>query len=127
MKLNLPYGNSVDIKEPTQPEYINVLKYRFKIVDEYGWDITKSQARDMRINSVLEILSSNVLYHMYLTRPGKMETSNVFIDLGKSQLKIYGDDINIKFNCISLNQAEDIIDMILEPNEWEVSPVNKIK
>jgi hypothetical protein len=126
MKVNLPFGNSVDIIEPVQSEYQIGRKYRFKIVDKYGWDISKSQARDMRISSVLDENSDDTLHHMYLTRPGKMETAFVYIDLGKSELKI-GDAINIKFKCNSLIHAEQIIDMILEPNELEVAPVNLLK
>lgn len=127
MNVNLPFGNSVDIKEPVQSEYQNGRKYRFKIVDKYGWDISKSQARDMRLTSVLDENSDDTLYHMYLTRPGKILTAIVWMNLGKSELKIGGDDINIKFKCNSLIHAEEIIDMILEPNELEVAPVNLLK
>ena len=129
MKVNLPFGNSVDIdiKEPVQSEYQIGRKYRFKIVDEYGWDISKSQARDMRLSSVLDEQSDGVLYHVYLTRPGKMETSIVYIDLNKGELKVSGDDIMVRFKCNSLIHAEEIIDMILEPNELKVAPVNLLK
>jgi len=127
MKVNLPFGNSVDIKEPVQSEYQIGRKYRFRIVDEYGWDISKSQARDMRLSSVLDEKSDGVLYHLYLVRPGKMETSIVYIDLNKGELKVSGDDINIRFKCNSLIHAEQIIDMILEPNELKVAPVNLLK
>jgi hypothetical protein len=127
MKVNLPFGNSVDIIEPVQSEYQIGCKYRFKITDKYGWDISKSQARDMRLSSVLDEQSDEVLYHVYLTRPGKMETPIVYIDLNKGELKVSGEDINIKFKCKSLIHAEEIIDMILEPNELEVAPVNLVK
>jgi hypothetical protein len=122
------FTNSVDIKESVQSEYQIGRKYRFKIVDKYGWDISKSQARDMRLSSVLDEKSDDVLYHMYLTRPGKMETAVIYIDLNKGELKVSGDDINIKLKCNSLIHAEQIIDMILEPNELEVAPaVNLLK
>ena len=127
MRVNLPFGNSVDIKEPVQSEYQIGRKYRFKITDKYGWDISKSQARDMRLSSVLDEQSDEVLYHMYLTRPGKMETAVVYIDLGKSELKIGGADVEVKFKCKSLQEAESLVELILEPNNLEVSPVNLLK
>ncbi len=126
MRVTLPFGNSVDIQDPISPEYKIGSKYRFKITDMYGWDINKSQVRDMRISDVLGEKSDKVLYHVYLTRPGKMETPIVFIDLNKSELKVSGDDIMVKFKCESLIQAEKIIDMILEPNGLEVAPVNLV-
>jgi hypothetical protein len=126
MKINLPFGNSVDIQEPVYPEYQIGRKYRFKMTDMYGWDINKSQARDMRISDVLDEKSNEVLYHLYLTVPGKIDTPMVWIDLNKSELKISGDYIMVKFKCESLIQAEKIIDMILEPNGLEVAPVNLV-
>ncbi len=127
MKINLPFGNSVDIQEPVYPEYQIGRKYRFKMTDMYGWDINKSQARDMRISDVLYEKSNEVLYHLYLTVPGKIDTPMVWIDLNKSELKISGDDIMVKFKCESLIHAEQIIDMILEPNGLEVALVNLAK
>lgn len=53
MKVNLPFGNSVDIQDTVIPEFQIGRKYRFKITDKYGWDISKSVARDMRLSSVL--------------------------------------------------------------------------
>jgi hypothetical protein len=127
MTINLPFGNKVEIKDDFQKtEYAYCKKYRFKIVDKYGWDISKSQARDMRICSVLNEQPDEVLYHLYLSRPG-METATAYIDLGKSELKIGGDGIEVRFKCKSLQEAENLIDMILEPNELEVAPVNVIK
>ena len=127
MRVNLPFGNSVDIQDPVYPEYQIGRKYRFKITDKYGWDISKSVARDMRISNVLDEKSDEVLYHLYLVRPGKMESPTAWIDLDKSELKISGEDIRIRFKCKSLIHAEEIIDMILEPNELEVAPVNLLK
>ncbi len=127
MKVNLPFGGSVDIQDPVISEYQIGRKYRFKITDKYGWDISKSQARDMRLSSVLDEKSSEVLYHIYLVRPGKMDSSTAWLDLDKSELKISGDDIKIRFKCNSLIHAEEIIDMILEPNELKIAPVNLIK
>ncbi len=127
MRVNLPFGNSVDIQDPVISEYQIGHKYRFKITDKYGWDISKSQARDMRISNVLDEQSSEVLYHLYLVRPGKMESPIVYIDLNKGELKVSGDDIMVRFKCKSLIHAEEIIDMILEPNELEVAPVNLLK
>lgn len=128
MIVNLPFGGTVEIKdECKEPEYAYGKRYRFKIVDEFGWDISKAQFRDMRLSSVLGEVSDNVIYHMYLTRPGKMENASAYLDLGKSELKISGDNINVIFRCKSLNHAEDIIDKILEPNYLEVAPVNLIK
>lgn len=127
MKVNLPFGNSVDIQDTVIPEFQIGRKYRFKITDKYGWDISKSVARDMRISNVLDEQSDEVLYSLYLTRPGKMDSSTVWIDLDKSELKISGDDIKIRFKCKSLIHAEEIIDMILEPNELKVAPLNLLK
>ncbi len=126
MRVNLPFGNSVDIQEPVYPEYKIGRKYRFKITDMDGWDINKSQVRDMRISDVLNEKSNEVLYHLYLTVPGKIDTPIVWIDLNKSELKISGDYIMVKFKCESLIHAEQIIDMILEPNGLEVAPVNLV-
>lgn len=56
-----------------------------------------------------------------------MDSSTVWIDLDKSELKISGDDIKIRFKCKSLIHAEEIIDMILEPNELKVAPLNLLK
>ena len=127
MRVSLPFGNSVDIQEPVYPEYQIGRKYRFKMTDMYGWDINKSQARDMRISDVLDEKSNEVLYHLYLTVPGKIDTPMVWIDLNKSELKISGDYIMVKFKCESLIHAEKIIDMILEPNGLEVALVNLVK
>ena len=122
---SVTYGNSVDIQEPVYPEYQIGRKYRFKITDKWGWDISKSVARDMRISNVLDEKSNGVLYHLYLIRPG--DTPTAWIDLDKSELKINGEDIRIRFKCKSLIEAEQMIDMILEPNELKVAPVNLLK
>jgi hypothetical protein len=125
MKVNLPFGNSVDIKECTQPEYAYVGKYRFKIVDKWGWDISKPQYRDMRIGHVLDEQSDEVLYHMYLSGES-LSTAIVYVDLSKSQLRITGDGIEVKFKCHSLDEAVDLIDLILEPNGYRVAPANLV-
>ena len=127
MKVNLPFGGSVEIKDCKDPEYAYGKRYRFKIVDEFGWDIGKAQFRDLRLSSVLDEQAENVLYHMYLSRPGEMETAIVYLNLSKSELKISGDNIQVRFKCRSLHHAEDMIDMILEPNGYEVAPVNLIR
>jgi len=125
--INLPFGGSIEIKDICRnTEYANGSRYRFKITDEYGWDISKSDYREMRLNSVLSEKVDNVLYHMYISRPGEMDTGNVFFNLGKSELSISGDKIKVKFKCSSLNQAEDLIDLILEPNGYKVAPVNMV-
>lgn len=128
MVVNSPFGGSVEIKEECRnPEYAYGKRYRFKIVDEFGWDISKAQSRDLRLSSVLDEQSDNVLHHMYLSRPGKMDTAFAYLNLSKSELKISGGHIQVRFKCKSLYHAEDLIDMILEPNGYEVAPVNLIR
>jgi hypothetical protein len=39
----------------------------------------------------------------------------------------YLDDVKVKFKCHSILEAENIIDMILEPNDLEVGRVNLLK
>lgn len=127
MVVNLPFGGSVEIKDCRNPEYAYGKRYRFKIVDEFGWDISKAQSRDLRLSSVLDERADNVLHHMYLLRPGEMDTAIVYLDLSKSELKISGINIQVRFKCRSLYHAEDLIDMILEPNGYKVAPVNLIR
>lgn len=127
MIVNLPFGGSVEINDCKNPEYAYGKRYRFKIVDEFGWDISKAKFRDLILSSVLDEQAENVLYQMYLSRPDKLETAMVYLNLSKSELKISGDNIQVIFKCCSLHQAEDLIDMILEPNDYKVAPVNLIR
>jgi hypothetical protein len=82
----------------------------------------------MKINSLLDKeKTAEVLYHMYLTRINKFESASVYIDLKKSELRIGGDSIIVRFRCTSIFDAENLIDMILEPNDLVVAPVNLIE
>lgn len=119
----------VDIKEDNTPFFAYGNKYKFKMVDIYGWDITMPMYRDIRINSLMDIQQrDNILYHMYLIRPNKpLDVVIVYVDLSKKNLSVSGDDIHVSFRCDSIEHAEDIIDMILEPNGLKVSPVNCIE
>jgi hypothetical protein len=93
-----------NLKQPKQEQNIYTYgkKYRFRIVNEYGWD--------MRINSILNEATEGVLYHMYLLH--SLSISSLYINLKKSELKISGDCINIKFKCKSILEAENLIDII---------------
>lgn len=126
MIVNLPFGGTAEIKDFEDLKYAYGKRYRFRIIDEFGCDISKEQFRDMRLSSVLDEVPHKVLYHMYLTRPNEMDTAAVYLNLGKSELKISGDNIQVRFKCKSLHHAEDIIDTISEPNGYEVAPVNLI-
>lgn len=128
MNVNLPFGGTIEVKDPQTSQYKIGKKWRFKITDKWGWDINKATCRDIKINNILnEENNENVLLHMYLTRPGKMEGAIVWINLKDGIMTINGDNINVKFHCQSLDRAEELIELILQPNELEVAPVNLIK
>ena len=109
--------------------FINCGKLRWKMTDEYGWNIKKSEFRDIRLNNVLDITSNyTFIYWIYLTRIVEDGWGSYMISLKPhlNKLRLSGDSINVSLNCNNLKEAELLVDMLASGNDLEISSVSKV-
>lgn len=106
---------------------IKAKKYWWILTDEYGWDLTTDKVRDFKISSLLDkaVENPNILYKMYIHSSGDVSTmSTLWVDLSKKLLSVTFFNPAFKARCESIDEAEDLIDEILETNSLVVAPAN---
>lgn len=90
------------------------MKYKWEIVDRYGWEIGIKKCRQMKLDKLEgSNLSEDVEFHLSIY-------TNSFDVIGayysKNILSVKG----IKFMCVDIEFAETIIDSICLANNFEV-------
>lgn len=106
-------------------------KYRWEITDENGWDISKQEVRDNKINSVLDGgLNINLNYKLSLRKPddGGYGMYVAYFFPREKKLSIYGlgdnPSVRVRFNSQDIEQCEKYVDLVCEGNDMEIMPVN---
>jgi len=111
--------DSLTLKE----SFINCGKLRWKITDEFGWNINKSDLRDMTIDKILDNkINYNCNYYISLRKPDEEGWGYYSITLKPytNKLKLSGDVLNVTLNCKSLIDAEVLVNMLIEGNDLEL-------
>lgn len=106
---------------------------RWEVTDNYGWPISKSETRDVIISEVLSSISDKKLEYNISIKKNDEEGWGQYTALfnGK-KLKIYSladDDstshLRVNFNCSSFEEAEKLINLVMDGNNMELYPVSK--
>lgn len=128
------FGNKIEYNDVViETQFLIVGKLRWKMCDQYGWDIDKSTARDLKLDQVLN--DENFTDIDYCLALRKLDESgwgqyNIILNFKKNILNFYSlsedssDKLRIKLKCIDFEQAEKLIDMLCEGNNLEICPVN---
>ena len=91
-------------------------KYKWKIVDEFGWDLTNERLRTYKINSIdSEPLDINYLVNLSYTN--EFGGINALFNPKDKRFKMYStghQDINISLKCETLEEAETFIDKSID-------------
>lgn len=109
---------------------IKAKKYWFILTDVGGWDLATDKVRDFKISSVLDegFETTDILYKMYIHKLGDISSmSTLWIDLSRKLMWVSLFTPPFKFRCESLEEAEEIIDGMLEQNSLVVAPANLIE
>lgn len=113
--------------------------YRWNITDHYGWDVNLQDMRDARLGKLLNENSDaddRFLFNIGLhDKDNSREMATATFYPKDKIIKInsfdpYGTNISgilVRFKAESIKQCEDVIEMILEPNNLEVFDKYKLK
>lgn len=107
-------------------------KYRWNIADEYGWDIPKSEMRNVRIEEILNNIDyfNRFTYNITLFDvDDKMEIHMALYRPKQKKLSIYpfgeeGKLVRVNFLVENIQQCEEYLDIVCEGNNLKVAPVN---
>lgn len=111
---------------------IKAKKYWFILTDVGGSDLATDKVRDFKISSVLDkgVETTDILYKMYIHKLGDISSmSTLWIDLSRKLMWVsLFPRVSVRpKRCESLEEAEEIIDGMLEQNSLVVAPANLIE
>ena len=100
-------------------------KYKWKVVDEFGWDLTNERLRTYKIDSIdNEVLEVNYLIELSFT--DDFGGLNAVFNSKEKKLKLYStghQSIRVNLLCENLEEAETLIDKTINgyDNSFKVS------
>jgi hypothetical protein len=108
-------------------------KYRWKITNEYGYEVSKEDLRDNKIDQVLgsEKVNINLHYSVSLKKTDEGYGWGSYVGLYRpieKKLTIYplGDEINVRVSFIAedIEECETYIDLVCKGNDMKLMPLN---
>ena len=111
--------------------YYEKNKYRWEMTDEHGWEVSKEDLRDNRINQVLGSEKNiDILYKVYLKKTDESGWGQ-YIGLYKpkdKKLVIYpvseSGGVRVSFIAEDIEECETYVDLVCKGNSMELMPVN---
>jgi hypothetical protein len=108
--------------------------YRWNITDQWGWEPKLQDLRDTRLGNLLNVdceEDDKFLYTITLhDKDSSMDMTGLTFYPIEKRLQIKSYDVNglyMNFKAENIKQCEDVIEMILEPNNLEVFDKYKLK
>ena len=107
-------------------------KYRWEMTNEHGWEVSKEDLRDNKINQVLGSEKTNIDLHYTLALKKTDESGwGQYIGLYKpknKKLSIYplseNGGVRVSFIAEDIEECETYIDLVCKGNSMELMPVN---
>ena len=123
-------SQTIDYKETEVSDgYVTHGKLRWAITDEYGWPIKKDEFRDMKLEVILNGVDnkSNYIYNLSLQRPGEKGWGHysVYLYFKEKRLKLSGEELNINLKCTDFEEAENLVNLLIEGNGLVLMPISK--
>jgi hypothetical protein len=101
--------------------------YRWNITDQWGWEPNLQDMRDIRLGNLLNVdceEDDNFLYTITLHhKDSSMDMTGLTFYPIEKRLKVKSYDVNglyMNFKADNIKECENIIEMILEPNNLVV-------
>ena len=110
--------------------------YRWNITDHYGWDVNLQDMRDARLGNLLNVdceEDDKFLYTITLhDKDSSMDMTILTFYPIEKRLKVKSNQIGVNglymnFKADNIKECENIIEMILEPNNLVVFDKYKLK
>lgn len=115
----------------------NVGKLSWEVTDQYGWPIGIDVIRDAKIDEIIGVSDAyeDCIYNISLqSKDHDMYRVNLDLSAKKFEFFTLGSfggaantELRISFKCGSFSKAEELINMIMEGNDLELTPVSKNK
>lgn len=115
----------------------NVGKLSWEVTDKYGWPVNKDNIRDAKISVIIGESDSyeDCIYNISLQSKDH-DMYKVSLDLSTKKFDFFtlgsfgggaNRELRISFKCGSFSKAEELINMIMEGNDLELTPISKNK
>ena len=107
-------------------------KYRWEMTNEHGWEVSKQELRDNRINQVLDDEKTNINIH-YTVALKKTDEDGWGQYVGlykpmKKKLVIYplseNGGVRVSFIAEDIEECETYVDLVCKGNSMILMPVN---
>ena len=107
-------------------------KYRWEMTTEYGYEVSKEELRDNKIDQVLcgEKTNINLHYSIALRKTDESGWGG-YVGLYRpreKKLKIYplseDGSVRVEFIAEDIEECEDYIDLVCKGNNMDIMPVN---
>lgn len=111
----------------------NVGGLSWEVTDKYGWPINKNNIRDAKINVIIGESDSyeDCIYNISLQSKDH-DMYRVNLDLSAKKFEFFtlvsfggaNTELRISFKCDSFSRADELIKLIIEGNDLELTPIS---
>jgi type II restriction/modification system DNA methylase subunit YeeA len=112
----------------------NVGGLSWEVTDKYGWPVEKDAIRDAKINVIIGESNTyeDCVYNISLSSKDH-DMYKIILDLSTKKFDFYtlgsiggqaNKELRISFKCDSFSRADELIKLIMEGNNLELTPVS---
>ena len=114
----------------------NVGGLSWEVTDKYGWAVEKDAIRDAKIDMIIGNTDyyDDCVYNLCLSSKDH-DMYKVILDLSSKKFDFFtlgsiggeaNKELRISFKCDSFSRADELIKLIMEGNDLELTPISKI-
>ncbi len=106
----------------------------WEVTDKYGWPVEKAAIRDARIDSLLGETASDFIYSICLSGKEDRTMHRAVLNFREGKMDFFTmgsfgggaeNELRMSFRCASFSKADELIRMIMEGNDLELTPASR--